>query len=198
MLLSNNDHLSAQMDRITRCLSSFIEEQRAFNQQIEERLSKSLHHNSNDQFQQQIVTQGLLVNLNSAYREIAVLQSEINALHSENTRLTSSISFDQHYHHTSPQKCDPIVRRHPRPPPRTHFNDYGPEETPRSKSYAAEPIKSEKQTPRSTPQQTSNPDRNDEQFDDLSYMLSAISHPYKNIMVGLSDLYVMEETCVLV
>lgn len=208
------------MDRITRCLSTFIEEQRAFNQHIEERLSKSLQSNSNDQFQQQIVTQGLLVNLNTAYREIAVLQAEVNALHSENTRLTSSISFEQHYHPTSPEKVDPIINRYPRPPPRTHFKNDVLEERSLPKNYTSpdQPLISNTATindhedmalPRPTPtctqygcdlenQTTHNSNRrtsthsnhrNDgaEQFDDLSYMLSAISHPYKNIVVCISN-----------
>lgn len=50
-----------------------------------------------NQLQQQVLTQGLIVNLNTAYREIAVLQSEINALQSENTRLASSLSLDNQY-----------------------------------------------------------------------------------------------------
>ena len=235
MLLSNTDHLSSQMDRITRCLSTFIEEQKSFNQQIEERLSKSLNTNVNNQFQQQVVTQGLLVNLNTAYREIAVLQAEINALQSENTRLTSSISFDQQYHqNSSMHKFDQTMSRNDRPQPRSHLNEYFQQETSRQKSHVTsddinsspdrpmsfdeQNIKLEKQTPmtneRSGPsedicsprpnpvctryvcrqenKQTYNFDRmtsskdnekDDEQFDDLSYMLSAISHPYKNIEV---------------
>lgn len=94
------------MREICRCLSTFIEEQKSFNRYIEQHfttvINPSLISQPTDpmfnQLQQQVVTQGLVVNLNSAYREIAVLQSEINVLQSENTRLISSISFDQQYH----------------------------------------------------------------------------------------------------
>ncbi|CAF1022732.1 unnamed protein product [Rotaria sordida] len=102
-----SNELSTQMREICHCLSSFIEEQKTFNRNIEQRLTNltkpsllqtidpTINH-----FQQQTLTQSLIVNLNTAYREIAVLQSEINALQSENNRLTSSISFDnQYYHH---------------------------------------------------------------------------------------------------
>jgi hypothetical protein len=98
------------MREICRCLSTFIQEQKSFNRHIEEHLVAATHSSqsprstsaSNDpvfnQLQQQVLTQGLIVNLNTAYREIAVLQSEINALQSENTRLTSSVSsYDSQY-----------------------------------------------------------------------------------------------------
>ncbi|CAF4891528.1 unnamed protein product, partial [Rotaria magnacalcarata] len=55
-----------------------------------------------NQLQQQVLTQGLIVNLNTAYREIAVLQSEINSLQIENNRLSSSISSrDDQYQYKS-------------------------------------------------------------------------------------------------
>ena len=113
------------MRDICRCLTTFIQEQKAFNRHIEEhvlaatRPSSSPHPPattttttvtvpSNDpvfnQLQQQVLTQGLIVNLNTAYREIAVLQSEINALQSENTRLASSISSSsENAYHYRPQ-----------------------------------------------------------------------------------------------
>ncbi|UJR31138.1 hypothetical protein I4U23_018645 [Adineta vaga] len=122
-LLSNkksdqNDDLSAQMREICRCLSTFIQEQKSFNRHIEEHLTAATNNSSRasvpsvsnvggssgdalfNQLQQQVLTQGLIVNLNTAYREIAVLQSEINALQSENNRLTSSLSsYDSQYQH---------------------------------------------------------------------------------------------------
>lgn len=86
------------MREICRCLSTFVEEQKSFNRHIEQHLTTGTNPSATDpmfnQLQQQVVAQGLVVNLNSAYREIAVLQSEINALQSENNRLISSISFD--------------------------------------------------------------------------------------------------------
>jgi hypothetical protein len=93
------------MREICRCLSIFIDEQKSFNRHIEERLTTATNPPADpvfNQLQQQVLTQGLIVNLNTAYREIAVLQSEINALQSENNRLTSSISFDNQYHHHIP------------------------------------------------------------------------------------------------
>jgi hypothetical protein len=110
-LNKNTDQLSSQMQDICHCLSSFVEEQKSFNRHIEERLlltaTNTPTSNTSDpvfnQLQQQTLTQGLIVNLNTAYREIAVLQSEVNALQSENNRLTSSISFDNQYH-DMPQK----------------------------------------------------------------------------------------------
>jgi hypothetical protein len=101
------------MREICRCLSTFIQEQKSFNRHIEEHLTAATNTPSSvpsstansfdpvfNQLQQQVLTQGLIVNLNTAYREIAVLQSEINALQSENTRLTSSLpSYDNQYHH---------------------------------------------------------------------------------------------------
>ena len=102
----HSDELNTQMREIGRCLSTFIQEQKSFNRHIEERLSTATTNRPTDpvfyQLQQQVLTQGLIVNLNTAYREIAVLQSEINALQSENNRLTSSISFDNQYHHHLP------------------------------------------------------------------------------------------------
>ena len=103
------------MREICRCLSTFIQEQKSFNRHIEEHLkaatnlqsprSTSISNTSDpvfNQLQQQVLTQGLIVNLNAAYREIAVLQSEINALQSENNRLTSSASSrDSQYHNRS-------------------------------------------------------------------------------------------------
>ncbi|CAF3764721.1 unnamed protein product [Adineta steineri] len=105
-----NEELSAQMREICRCLSTFIQEQKSFNRHIEEHLTAAAVNNSSrtslpsvstsgdtmfNQLQQQVLTQGLIVNLNTAYREIAVLQSEINTLQTENSRLTaSSSSYD--------------------------------------------------------------------------------------------------------
>ena len=104
------DDLNSQMREICRCLSTFIEEQKSFNRHIEEQLSTVTNPSISpptdpmfNQFQQQVVTQGLIVNLNTAYREIAILQSEINVLQSENNRLTSSISFDNQYHRNRPR-----------------------------------------------------------------------------------------------
>lgn len=98
--MSTTNDLSFQMRDLTRCLSIFIDEQKQFNQRMEQRLATPIRPPSmTNDLQQQVLTQGLLVNLNTAYREIAVLQSEINALRSENTRLASSISFDHQYHH---------------------------------------------------------------------------------------------------
>lgn len=89
------------MREICRCLSTFIEEQKSFNRHIEQHLTTAVNPTTDpmmNQLQQQVVTQGLIVNLNTAYREIAVLQSEINTLQSQNTRLISSVSLDQQYH----------------------------------------------------------------------------------------------------
>ena len=118
--MSNTSDLSSQMRDLTRCLSTFIEEQKEFNHRMEQRLSTSPVNPSvtSNQLQQQVVTQGLLVNLNTAYREIAVLQSEINALRSENNRLASSISFDHQYRHV-PQmrsnRSETHLKEEPRP-----------------------------------------------------------------------------------
>jgi hypothetical protein len=111
---NSTEELSSQMREICHCLSTFIQEQKSFNRHIEEHLLVATHRppsprstsNTNDpvfnQLQQQVLTQGLIVNLNTAYREIAVLQSEINALQSENTRLTSSLSsYDSQYQYRS-------------------------------------------------------------------------------------------------
>ena len=104
------------MREICRCLSTFMQEQKSFNRHIEEHLKAATHtppppppptasYTTDpvfNQLQQQVLTQGLIVNLNTAYREIAVLQSEINALQSENTRLTSSLSsYDSQYQQRS-------------------------------------------------------------------------------------------------
>lgn len=104
------------MSEMCRCLSAFIEEQKSFNRHIEQQIVSATPRASTNspllqtadsvfsQLQQQTLTQGLIVNLNAAYREIAVLQSEINSLQSENDRLTSSMSFDnQHRHQFIPQ-----------------------------------------------------------------------------------------------
>ena len=117
------------MREICRCLSTFIEEQKSFNRHIEQHLTTVVNNPTSspptdpmmNQLQQQVVTQGLIVNLNTAYREIAVLQSEINTLQSENTRLISSISFDQQYHHDMPHSLsrEPIYR----PPLRSTFDE---------------------------------------------------------------------------
>jgi hypothetical protein len=97
------------MREISRCLSAFIQEQQSFNRHIEQRLTSAVNSPVSqtpdpvfNQFQQQVLTQGLIVSLNTAYREIAVLQSETNALQSENIRLASSISFDNQYHRHIP------------------------------------------------------------------------------------------------
>ncbi|CAF4287233.1 unnamed protein product [Rotaria sp. Silwood2] len=110
----STDELSMQMREICRCLSTFIQEQKSFNQHIEEHLKAVTNTSSNtssvsntndpvfNQLQQQVLTQGLIVNLNTAYREIAILQSEINALQSENNRLSSSLSsHDSHFNYKS-------------------------------------------------------------------------------------------------
>ncbi|CAF1498891.1 unnamed protein product [Rotaria sp. Silwood1] len=109
-----NDELNIQMREICRCLSTFIQEQKSFNQHIEEHLKTITNTSSNcstisntndpvfNQLQQQVLTQGLIVNLNTAYREIAILQSEINALQTENNRLSSSLSsHDSQYNYKS-------------------------------------------------------------------------------------------------
>jgi hypothetical protein len=85
------------MKDLRQCLSSFIQEQKSFNQHIEQHMMKASSSPSTidpvfNQFQQQVITQGLIVNLNTAYREIAVLQTEINGLQTENHRLTASLS----------------------------------------------------------------------------------------------------------
>ncbi|CAF5209503.1 unnamed protein product, partial [Rotaria magnacalcarata] len=75
----STDELSAQMRDICSCLSTFIKEQKSFNQHIEEHLTAATNvssqtpvmPNMNDpvfnQLQQQVLTQGLIVNLNTAY-----------------------------------------------------------------------------------------------------------------------------------
>jgi hypothetical protein len=117
---NSTNELSTQMSEICRCLSTFIQEQKSFNRHIEEHLrvvtnppppppSQTVTSTSNindpvfNQLQQQVLTQGLIVNLNTAYREIAILQTEINALQSENTRLTSSLSSQDSRYHYRPQ-----------------------------------------------------------------------------------------------
>ncbi|CAF4188987.1 unnamed protein product [Didymodactylos carnosus] len=101
-----SDTLRQQMKEICHCLMNFIREQKPFNNTIEQNIrmietsltppgtSKSVDPVF-QQSQQQVLTQGLIVNLNSAYREIAVLQSEINSLQSKNSRLSSSKQRDQ-------------------------------------------------------------------------------------------------------
>jgi hypothetical protein len=129
------------MREICRCLSTFIDEQKSFNHHIEQRLTTATNPSvpsSTDpmfnQLQQQILAQGLIVNLNTAYREIAVLQSEINVLQSENNRLTSSISFDNQYYHPIPRlysktnSKESIYNFNPnkpntRPQPRSRFDE---------------------------------------------------------------------------
>jgi len=127
------------MREICRCLSTFIDEQKSFNRHIEERLTTTGTTNPSidpviNQLQQQTLTQGLIVNLNTAYREIAVLQSEINALQSENNRLASSISFDNQYYQHNPHiyertdSKDSIyslnqIKSNKRPQPRSTFNE---------------------------------------------------------------------------
>jgi hypothetical protein len=136
------------MREICRCLSTFIQEQKSFNRHIEEHLtaktngSSSASHTSTlntgdavfNQLQQQVLTQGLIVNLNTAYREIAVLQSEINSLQSENNRLTSSLSsYDSQYQyktqlHSRDNSKESIYSldqiKPTRPPARSKFNEH--------------------------------------------------------------------------
>ncbi|CAF1198544.1 unnamed protein product [Rotaria sp. Silwood1] len=141
----HSDELSAQMREICRCLSTFIQEQKSFNQNIEQRLTNATKPSllqtidpTLNQLQQQTLTQSLIVNLNTAYREIAILQSEINALQSENNRLTSSISFDNEYHHhhhhqmprsySRDESKDSIhsfdqIKPNTRPQPRSRFDE---------------------------------------------------------------------------
>jgi hypothetical protein len=98
--MSTSNDLSYQIRDLSRCLSTFICEQKEFNHRMEQRVTTTpVQPLVTNDLQQQVLTQGLLVNLNTAYREIAVLQSEINALRSENNRLASSITFDHQYHH---------------------------------------------------------------------------------------------------
>jgi len=140
---SSNEELAGQMRDICRCLSTFIQEQKSFNRHIEEHLSAatrsqtSLQMTNQDpvfnQLQQQVLTQGLIVNLNTAYREIAVLQSEINGLQNENTRLTSSLSSFEQQHQKRPQSRSQIYSRNDSKdsiyslnqikPLRSHFDD---------------------------------------------------------------------------
>lgn len=119
---SSNEELAGQMRDICRCLSTFIQEQKSFNRHIEEHLTAATRSQTNlqmnnqdpvfNQLQQQVLTQGLIVNLNTAYREIAVLQSEINGLQNENTRLTSSLSsFEQQQQQKRPQSRSQIYSR---------------------------------------------------------------------------------------
>jgi hypothetical protein len=123
------------MREICRCLSIFIDEQKSFNRHIEQRLTAVKNPSitpSTDpmfnQLQQQVLTQGLIVNLNTAYREIAVLQSEINALQSENNRLTSSISFEHQYHQRIPRSYSgdnfEQIKPNIRPQPRSKFDEH--------------------------------------------------------------------------
>ncbi|CAF0792289.1 unnamed protein product, partial [Didymodactylos carnosus] len=98
--------LSEQMNEIRHCLVNFIREQKTFNDTIEQNIRKVGTPSTPGvtpivadpvflQLQQQMLTQGLIVNLNSAYREIAVLQTEINSLQSENLRLSSVSQQEQ-------------------------------------------------------------------------------------------------------
>ncbi len=122
------------MREICRCLSTFIDEQKSFNRHIEQRLTTVINPSISppadpvfNQLQQQVLTQGLIVNLNTAYREIAVLQSEINALQSENTRLTSSVSFEHQYYQRIPHSYSGDnfnqVKQNIRPQPRSRFDE---------------------------------------------------------------------------
>jgi len=142
------------MREICRCLSTFIDEQKSFNRHIEQRLTAATNSTVSqsidpmfNQFQQQILTQGLIVNLNTAYREIAVLQSEINALQSENNRLTSSISFDKQYHHHQYSRDNSIeslysfdqIKPTIRPQPRSRFDEQNQFfENPRKTSFSSQ------------------------------------------------------------
>ncbi|CAF1431855.1 unnamed protein product [Adineta ricciae] len=145
-LLSNKrsaetEDLSAQMREICRCLSTFIQEQKSFNRHIEEHLTAATNNSSRvsvpsttnvsgdmlfNQLQQQVLTQGLIVNLNTAYREIAILQSEINALQSENNRLSSSLSsYENEAQLNSKESIYNSARAKPmRPPVRPKLNEY--------------------------------------------------------------------------
>lgn len=133
----SSNELGQQMREICRCLSTFIDEQKLFNRSIEQRLtnvtkssSTPINDQTVNQIQQQNLTQSLVVNLNAAYREIAVLQSEINQLQSENIRLTSSLSFDNECQQRIPpnysridsresiyslDRINPSIRSRPRP-----------------------------------------------------------------------------------
>ena len=135
---TSSDDLNIQMREICRCLSIFIDEQKSFNRHIEERLTTAINSptpspsSSADpmfnQLQQQVLTQGLIVNLNTAYREIAVLQSEINALQSENNRLSSSVSFEHQYHqrvsHSYSEDNFDQVKSNARPQPRSRHDEH--------------------------------------------------------------------------
>jgi regulator of replication initiation timing len=80
------------MQRLSHCLSNFIDEQKLFNHDIEQRLTDMNNMTNIKQLQQQVLTQDLLVNLTTAYRDIAGLQARIGSLQTENNRLTSSNS----------------------------------------------------------------------------------------------------------
>lgn len=129
-----DDELAVQMKDIRTCLTSFIEEQKLFNRNIEQHLSVSRNSATPvidpifSQFQQQVLTQGLIVNLNSAYREIAVLQSEVNALQTENQRLTSSMSsMDRSQFYSRENSKESIYSldqmKHVRPQARSRFEE---------------------------------------------------------------------------
>jgi hypothetical protein len=126
------------MRDICRCLSTFIQEQKSFNRHIEQHLIAvtntpppppsvaSTVDPVFNQLQQQVLTQGLIVNLNTAYREIAVLQSEMNALQSENTRLTSS--FDRLHLYSRENSKESLYSidqmKSIRPQPRSRFDEH--------------------------------------------------------------------------
>ena len=134
------------MRDVCSCLTSFIQEQKIFNRHIEEHIANSGTKSASpstatatassvsidplfNQFQQQVLTQGLIVNLNAAYREIAVLQSEVNQLQSENHRLTSSLSTMDRSHLYSREDSKESIysleqaKAH-RPRPRSRFDDH--------------------------------------------------------------------------
>jgi hypothetical protein len=134
------------MREISRCLSAFIQEQQSFNRHIEQRLTSAVNSPVSqtpdpvfNQFQQQVLTQGLIVSLNTAYREIAVLQSETNALQSENIRLASSISFDDQYHRHIP----PLYSRENSKDSMYSFEQIKPNIRPQPRSRFDEQLKQE-------------------------------------------------------
>ena len=147
------------MRDVCNCLTSFIQEQKAFNRHIEEHIANNGPKSTSpstatassvavdpvfNQFQQQVLTQGLIVNLNSAYREIAVLQSEVNQLQSENHRLTSSLSsMDRSQIYSRQDSKESIysldrMKIH-RPRPRSRFEDYSKNPQPYHRSSASGP-----------------------------------------------------------
>ena len=156
------------MKEICSCLSSFVQEQKSFNRHIEEHLTASKPTASPtvdpvfNQFQQQVLTQGLIVNLNSAYREIAILQTEVSALQTENHRLTSSLSSverSQFYsREDSKESLYSLDQSKPtRPQPRSRLDEHVKPYHPRPSGNAASKFENSSKTSfnsQSTGQQT--------------------------------------------